>query len=161
MNPAHIHIVLAHVPAIGTVFGLILLAYARVRSNQDIFRASLVIFTISGLVALAVYLLGESAEEIVEHTAQISENLIHEHEEVALLAMISGIALGVVSAIGIWLSRRSSPKGLTSVVLIVALITLGIMAVTANRGGQINHPEIRTTAADGTGTGTHQEDDDD
>lgn len=144
MSPAHAHIVLAHLPIFGIFFGLVLLAFSK--SNVHMFRAALTIFTIAGLAALAVYLLGESAEEIVEDMAGISHDLIEHHEEVALYAMISGIALGVVSAVGLLLSRRARPKWFLPVILVLALFTAAIMAVTANRGGQINHPEIRSTS---------------
>lgn len=162
MSPAHLHIVLAHMPIIGIFFGLVVLGIAYARSSNEIFRVSLVIFAISGLVAGIVYLLGDSAEEIVEDMAGISRHLIHEHEEAALYAMISGMTLGVVSAIGVWLSRTVRPKWLSPLVLILALFTAAVMAVTANRGGQINHPEIRTSTETDVPAGAgHQDDDDD
>lgn len=144
MSPAHLHLALAHVPIAGIFFGLIVLGLALARSNHEMFRASLLLFSLVGVVSLVVYLLGEPAEEIVEELAGITHDLIHEHEEIALFAMISGVALGIVSAVGLWLSRVARPRGLAAVVLVLALLTAGIMAVTANRGGQINHPEIRS-----------------
>ena len=144
MSAAHLHIALAHVPLTGIFFGLLLVAYAMYRSNDEVFRASLIVFAIAGAVSLVVYLLGEPAEEIVEELAGISHDLIHDHEEMGLFAMIGGIALGLVSIAGLWFSRTSVPKGLRPLVLALALVAGGIMAYTANRGGQINHPEIRS-----------------
>jgi len=144
MSPAHLHIVLAHLPIIGIFFGLVLLAVSR---SLHMWRAALIIFTVVGLASGGVYLLGEEAEEIVEDMAGISHDLIEEHEEAALWAMISGIVLGLASAVGLFLSRRARPKGSMAVILVLALLTAAIMAVTANRGGQINHPEIRSAAS--------------
>jgi len=144
MSAAHAHIILAHLPIIGIFFGLVILAIGR--SNLHMFRAALIVFMIAGFAALGVYLLGESAEEIVEDMAGISHDLIEHHEEAGLWAMISGMALGLVSAVGLFLSRRARPKGFMIVIVALALFAVSVFAVTANRGAQINHPEIRNTA---------------
>ena len=144
MSAAHAHIILAHLPIIGIFFGLVLLAISR---SLHMWRAALIIFTVAGLAAGGVYLLGEQAEEIVEDMAGISHDLIEHHEEAGLWAMISGMALGLVSAVGLFLSRRARPKGFMIVIVALALFAASVFAVTANRGAQINHPEIRNTAS--------------
>lgn len=152
MDAAHIHLILNHVPLLGTVFGFLLLAYAQfVHSAGDgrnsLVRASLGVFVISGLAAGAVYLTGEEAEDIVENVAGVSEALIEPHEEVALYALIAALVLGGVALLGLVLFRkRALPTWLSTLVLILALSTTGIMGYTAYLGGQINHPEIRTDA---------------
>lgn len=159
MSPAHAHIVLAHMPIIGIFFGLVLLAFAK--SNVQMFRAAMIVFTIAGLTGVVVYLLGEPTEEIVEDMAGISHDLIKHHEEVGLYAMLSGIALSLVSLVGLVLSRRARPKWFLPVALVVALFAGSVFAITANRGGQINHPEIRTTApGEPLLDHTHEHDDD-
>jgi hypothetical protein len=66
----------------------------------------------------------------------------------ALLSLFGLGATGISAWIELWRYRylaRFSKRSL-NVVLIFAIITLGFMAETGHRGGQINHPEIRTEA---------------
>ena len=148
MNGAHIHLILNHVPVLGTLFGLLLLAYALFRKNKDLMKVSLVIFVLAGLFAGAVYLSGEQAEEIVEHLPGVSESIIEAHEDAGLYALVSAIVLGVVSLFGLWrFFRKPLPTGFATTALLLALATSGVMAWTATLGGQINHPEIRSDQA--------------
>ena len=147
MSGAHLHLLLTHVPVVGIVFGLLVLAYAWFSGKNEIARVSLGIFVLSGLAAVAVYLTGEPAEEVVEGLPGVSHALIEQHEEAAVAALIAALVLGAVSLMGLWLSRRSLPRWLSGATLVLALVVSGIMAWTANLGGQINHPEIRSDAA--------------
>jgi hypothetical protein len=137
------------VPVIGIGLGFLLLAYAVLRKNLDLQKVSLFLLVITGLVAVAVYLTGEPAEETVEHLAGVSEAIIEKHEEAALVALIGATVLGAVSLGGLLAFRRSKAvaKTLVTVALFGSLIASGLMAWTANLGGQIRHSEIRAAAA--------------
>lgn len=144
MNWAHIHLLLNHVPVLGTVFGLGLLAYAIVRRSDLLKRAALDVFVAVALVALPVYFTGEPAEEVVEDTAGISQGTIDAHEDSALISLLGVEMLGVVALAGLILSRRGravSPT-ITEVALVTSVATAITMAWTANLGGRIRHPEI-------------------
>jgi hypothetical protein len=116
MSPAHLHLVLNHIPVLGTLFGLALLGYARYRREDAVTRAALGTFVVVALLALPAYFTGEPAEEAVEHAPGVAEQAIETHEA-------AGAALAV------------------------AVATAGLMAWTANLGGQIRHPEIRAAAS--------------
>ncbi len=146
MDAAHIHLLLNHVPVLGTFFGLALLAYALLRRQQDVLKAALGVFVVTGLAAGVVYLTGESAEELVEGMAGITEALIEPHEESALVALVLAGVLGLAALVGLLFFRRGVPGWLGSAVLVLALVAGGAMAWTANLGGRINHPEIRPGA---------------
>ena len=144
MNWAHIHLLLNHVPVLGTVFGLSLLAYAMVRRSDFLKRAALNVFVAVALVALPVYFTGEPAEEVVEDTAGISKGTIDAHEDSALISLLGVEMLGVVALAGLVFSRRGravSPT-ITGVALVTSVATAIAMAWTANLGGRIRHPEI-------------------
>ncbi|HEU0014120.1 MAG TPA: hypothetical protein VFQ45_10575 [Longimicrobium sp.] len=144
MSTVHLHLLLNHVPVIGTLIALLLLAYAALRRDDGLARVSLAMFAILAIVALATFLTGEPAEEAVEELAGISERAIETHEEAALL---STIALGVVGALSLgtllWFRRRALPNAAAVALLFLALVPAGTMAWTANLGGQIRHSEIR------------------
>jgi hypothetical protein len=163
MNEAHIHLILTHVPVIGTLFGLLILAYALLAKKLEVAPIALGIFVLSGLAAVVVYLTGEAAEEAIEGLPGISEALVEPHEEAAVFALLAAVLLGVVSLGGLFLSRRGLPRRLAGVTLALALLTGGVMTYTANLGGRINHPEIRSGQAtvQAGDTGEHQEADED
>ena len=168
MSLLHLHLLLNHVPVIGTIIALGPLAFALLRGDDRVGRASLGLLAVLAAVAVVTYFTGEPAEEAVEHLAGIPEPLIERHEEAALLATI---ALGVVGAAAAgWLllfRRRPLRRPVMLGLLVAALVPAGAMAYTANLGGQIRHSEIRAgaTAAAGDEAGSaaaetrHSEDD--
>lgn len=151
---------LTHGPVAGVIFGVILLAAAIWRNNEQLKQVSLMVFVAVGLLTVAVYLSGEGAEEIVERLPDVTESVIEPHEEAAVWSLVGALILGVFSLGGLVFFRgRSLPKWLTRGLLIASLIVSGIIAWTANLGGQINHPEIRS--GDQAAIPTEQQDDHD
>ena len=149
MDWTHIHLLLNHVPVLGVIFGFLLLAYAFIKKDRGLQQVSLLVFVITALLSVAVYLTGEPAEETVEHLAGVSEMSIEKHEEAALIAMVGATSLGAI-AIGAFLASRwtkAIAKTLVAVALIGSLIVSGVMAWTANLGGQIRHSEIRSATS--------------
>jgi uncharacterized membrane protein len=148
MNWAHIHLLLNHIPVLGTVFGLALLGYALARRNDALKKAALDAFVAVALLALPAYFTGEPAEEVVESAAGISKGAIDAHEDAALISLIGVEVLGVVALIGLVVASRGRPVAAktTGAVLVVSLAAAGLMAWTANLGGQIHHEEIRAGA---------------
>ena len=145
MNVAHLHLILNHVPVLGTAFGLGLLTFALWRKSEEVKKAALGLFVISALLAIPVYLTGEPAEEIVEELPDVSHANIEEHEEAAEVAFIGVLALGVAALAGlVWRRGRTVPTGFASGILAASVAVCGLMAWTANLGGQVRHTEIRS-----------------
>jgi hypothetical protein len=145
MNWAYIHLMLNHLPVIGSVFGVLLLLFALLRKSEELKRVSFGVFVFTALLALPVYFTGEPASEIVEHLPGVAESLIEEHEDAALFALLMAGATGIVALAGLILFRRAErlPGRLVGAVLVLSLATSGLMGWTANRGGRIRHTEIR------------------
>lgn len=144
MNLVHLHLLLNHVPVIGTVLIAVLLAWALLRDSSELGKISLGLLGLLAAVAVVVYLTGEPAEELVEELPGISEPIMERHEEIALVAtivmgVVGALALGALAAF----RRRPLPRGLTGLALIATLGTAAVMGYTANLGGQIRHSEIR------------------
>ena len=168
MTGAHLHLLLTHVPVLGIIFGLLVTGYGFLRRKTDALQIGLGTFVFSGIAAAAVYLTGESAEEVVEDMGGVSHAIIERHEEAAIVALIAALALGAISLVGLWLSRKDLPRWFAGATLIAALAVTGVMAWTANLGGQINHPEIRANGSiaasgeiDGSEASYQEEDEDD
>jgi len=148
MNWAHIHLMLNHIPLIGVGFLILLFVIALLRKSNELINVSLIFVVIVALWAIPAYLTGEPAEEIVENLPGISENLIKSHEESAETAFIFIEIVGALALMTLFVRRFYQTLGsrLTIIVLIGLLIGGGLIAWTANLGGKINHPEIRSNA---------------
>ena len=66
MNGAHWHLLINHIPVLGTIFGLGLLAFGWWRKSEEIKKAALGTFVIIALGAVAAFLTGEPAEDTVK-----------------------------------------------------------------------------------------------
>jgi uncharacterized membrane protein len=145
MNWAHIHIALNHIPVMWVILGFLLLLYAAVKKSGEIKKVSLGIFVIVAAIAIPVFLTGEAADDFVERLPGVSESIIERHEESALISLVVLAVLGVIGLVGLLLSRHSNnlPGWVVAVSLIVSTLCIGLVAKTANMGGQIRHTEIR------------------
>jgi uncharacterized membrane protein len=146
MNWAHVHLVFNHIPVIGVPLAFLLFLVALVRKSEELKKAGLASFILIALLALPAYLTGEPAEGIVRNLSDVSKEMIEEHEKAALFSLVALELLGVVSLTGLVLSRGSKPLPRWTVItcLILSLATATMMARTANLGGKVHHPEIRT-----------------
>ena len=153
MSAAHLHLMLNHIPLLGLIFGAVLLAYGTWRGSGDVQKASLGLLAVAGLSAIAVYLTGEPAEEIVEGLAGVSHDAIEAHEAWGWYALLAGIATGGV-ALGTltlgWVRGRLG-RGAVMLTLALALLSSGMIGYTANLGGQISHPELRSAPSSAVG----------
>lgn len=148
MNAAHLHLLVNHLPVIGTLFSIALLLWALIRRSPELTRVALGFFVLSAIGGLAAYWTGEPAEEMVEHMAGISEPILEEHEETAELATILLGVYGLFALGSLFYFRRRREIGrvFTSVALVLSLIPMAAMAYTAYLGGEVRHPEIRPGA---------------
>jgi uncharacterized membrane protein len=153
MSQVHLHLLITHLPIFGSLLGALVLGYGLwVKSNQTK-NAAYFIFIISGIGAAIAYFTGEGAEEAVEKIQGVSENIIKLHEDSAMYALISLIALGVMSVVALVVSRikTSFIKSMSIFILIISLVSFGLVARTGYLGGQIRHTEIANGAIQNTG----------
>ncbi|MFB3921144.1 MAG: hypothetical protein ACE145_05445 [Terriglobia bacterium] len=144
-NPAHVHLILNHVPVIGVALGILLLVLALFRKSQELKKISLGFFVLMGAAAVPAFLTGEPAEGIVKDLPGVSRDMIERHEEAALAALIVLIVLGVCCLAALYVFRRAPamPVWVMGVVLVLSIVSGGLMAYTANLGGQVHHQELR------------------
>ena len=155
MSWAHIHLALNHVPVIGLLIVLLLLAVAIVRRSTELTRVSYGLLVLLAGTTVVVYLTGEPAEELIENLPGFSEALVEQHEEVALIATIGMVVLGLVALVGLIRFRgpRVAPAWYGRGVLLLALLMGAVMTWTANLGGPIRHSEIRAGGSAGLDNG--------
>jgi hypothetical protein len=163
MNPANLHLILNHVPILGTAAGFLLLAWAAMGRNAEVRRLGFLVLVLAAVAALPVYLSGEPAEQAVEHLPGVTESRIERHEDSAKrsFALIEG--LGAVSLAGLFIGRRRRiPTWLAVTTLVLSLFTAVQVGWTGHLGGQIRHSEIRSGApSDGQQVGARDADEPD
>lgn len=155
ITSVHIHLLMNHLPIIGTIVGVLLLLAGLVRRSDELHRVSLATFVLVAIVTIPVYLTGEGAEEAVSDLPGVTKTLIEGHQDAALISFIASGVLGVVALAGLSRSRRSAalPRTLIKVVLLVGVGVSGLMVWTGGLGGQIRHSEIRPVTAASGGQG--------
>jgi uncharacterized membrane protein len=143
---AHLHLLLNHLPTIGTVLGLGLLLLGFVRKSEHLKKVSLEVFFIIALATLPVFMSGVAAQAALKNSPGVSAAAIATHEDAALLAFLLMEITGVVAWLGLWQFRRISreTRGNMGAVLVLSTVTVLVMAWAANLGGDIRHPEILT-----------------
>jgi uncharacterized membrane protein len=145
MNQAHLHLILNHLPILGSLFAFVLLGFGLLRKNEVLTRAGLVAVLAAAILCLPAQLTGEGAEETIEHLPGISRHRIHEHEEAAEAGFITLEITGALALFGLLLLGRRSPKGtlVAGLALAGAAVSFGLLARAGNLGGEISHPELR------------------
>ena len=145
MSLVHLHLLLNHVPVVGTLFALLLFAAAIFLRETVSTKFALGFSVAIALVAVAVYFTGEPAEEAVEKLAGVSERIIEQHEEAAELSTIAMSMFGALAlAALVILRKRKMPRWVGAAGLAGTIVLTAVMGWTANLGGQIRHSEIRS-----------------
>jgi hypothetical protein len=150
MNLAHTHLLLNHLPILGTLiaFGLFLVGF--VSNHDDLKQVSLALFSLIALLAIPTYMSGSGAADTIKDSPDVSMALIENHQGAALIAFIFMEITGALALIGLWRYSRtaknpyaSKPSRTTLLgVLVLAAATSGLMAIAGNTGGNIRHAEI-------------------
>lgn len=165
MNQAHLHLLLNHLPILGTLFGLLTLATGFLLKNSTVKKTALGIFAFAAVCVAPAYLTGEGAEELVENLPGVSENLIGRHEDLANIFLWVVVALGVLSLFTFFADYKSK-KSATLLYTLTFIAAIGAMVFAqqvGSSGGEIRHTEIRKDATGATANpqGGESADDDD
>jgi uncharacterized membrane protein len=144
---SHVHVIVNHLPTVGFVLALGFFIAGLILNNVVMKRSSLVAFVVCAILIVPTFVTGNASMWAVTDPAipGISKAVINAHRDMALETLVGAALTGVTAWIELWrfrhLGRFSNPT--LYLVLILAIITLAVMAETGHRGGQINHPEIR------------------
>jgi hypothetical protein len=149
INVSHLHLLMNHVPTVGTVVavGLLLLAY--IRRGEPLKIAGLEVLFLIALLTLPAYMAGVGAYQKLRDQPGISEVAIRAHHDAALAGFTVIEFAGFVGWIALWQSRRHgrTTPGVVPAATLLAIVSLALMARAATLGGEIRHPEIRAEAA--------------
>jgi hypothetical protein len=139
------HLLINHLPVIGTWIGTGVLAWGIVTRKEEVRRLALGLLAIVALSAAPAYLSGSEAEDRAQDLPGVSSADVGDHEAAASVSLGGCVVLGLV-AIGILLvfrRQKAIAAGWLAGVLCLALVCSALLAWTAHLGGVIRHPEIR------------------
>ena len=143
---SHVHIIVNHFPTVGVTLTLALFIAGLAMKNDGIKRASLALFAIFGILGAPTYVTGAAAMWALKDVpGGISQAAINAHRDFAMFSLFGLAATGMTAYFEVWRYRylQRFSNTMLYLTLTFAVITLGLMAETGHRGGQINHPEIR------------------
>lgn len=139
---------------------VLLLIYAMARNHAELKRAALIACVITGITAYATDITGDGAEHVAKQIPGIERQLIEDHSNAGDTAMDVSIVLGAIALLGLILAWRErggeqtigdyvrhhkEPKQwIVIACLVVGLIDIYYLAVAADKGGLIRHPEIQS-----------------
>src|SRR4051794_4272657 len=148
MSLTHVHLLLNHIPIIGTIIALGLLVFGIVSKSDDLKRVSYLILVGLALLAIPTYMSGNAAEKAIRNTQGVSKAFLQAHNDSAVLSLLVMELTGVFAWLGLWQYRRfaHSAKWNVGVVVALSFITFYLMSITGNTGGEIRHPEVRDAA---------------
>lgn len=145
MNVAHLHLLLNHVPTVGSVVALGLLLLALVRRDEGLKHAGLEVIFAIAVLTLPVYISGVAAYRELRDQPELSEVAVLLHQDAALAGFALTEFTGFVAWAGLWQTRRRgrAAPGIVAAVVVLLTVALAVMARAATLGGEIRHPEIR------------------
>lgn len=146
MNAAHLHLVLNHIPVIGSMFAIFILIIGILKKSDDIKKVCMLVVILTSLLTIPVYISGGDAEGMIEGNYEdVDEEFFEPHEEFALYSFIAMNITGAVALLSLFLFKKPKvlPDSFAYLMLALLFIVNGMMAYTANLGGKIHHPEIR------------------
>lgn len=143
MNVAHLHLLLNHVPTVGSVVALGLLLLALVRRDEGLKHAGLEVIFVIAVLTLPVYVSGVAAYR--ELRDQLPEMAVLLHQDAALFGFALAECAGFVAWAALWQTRRRgrAAPGIVAAVVVLLTVALAVMGRAATLGGEIRHPEIR------------------
>jgi hypothetical protein len=145
MNLAHVHIVLNHVPSLGSIAGLLLLAVGIYRKDEAIKQFAYGVLVLITMAVLPTYISGAEAQRMVEKNPSFAAGVFQMHQNAAMITLLTMTAAGMFAWFGLWEYRRHSRSGslTTMATLITTMAAVASVLVTALIGGKISHVEIR------------------
>lgn len=148
MNSAHLHLVVNHLPIIIPITSLVVLIVGFSIKSEVVKRVSYFLFFIAALSTMVAFSTGEGAEEIAEGLPDVTEHLIHEHEEKAEAFALLNYVLGLISIVSIWASwkQKQFSKWLGIAIFLFSILVIFKGREVGTSGGEIRHTEIRKGA---------------
>ena len=149
ITPAHLHVLLNHIPIIGLPVVAGFLVWGLARREDAVIRAALIGAMLIAVGTFVVNLTGDPAIDDIRHLPWFEREVVRQHEAAGDKTNILAIVAGVGALATLVMARRGKPFSRP-----VAFVTLFLIAFAAMcaawagwEGGKIRHTEFDTTSA--------------
>jgi hypothetical protein len=145
-DPAYRHVLLNHMPSTGLGISWLVLLWATVERRWSSICCGLILVLMMSASALVVMSAGEAAHPFVfDMLDGPGRDWLDYHTHLAdrwgHVLTANAVVAALAIAAGVWRERLRTPAGV--VVLVSSLAGLVAVAVIAETGGKIRHPEFR------------------
>ncbi len=149
ITPAHLHILVNHIPVIGVPLVALLLAWGIFRRHDLVIRAALYGAILMAGGSFLADQTGDGAKDNIEHEAWVKKEAIQAHEDAADYANIAALVTGAAALVLLVMARGGKPvhRVGATVVLVATVVTGAAMARTGWEGGKIRHSEFQSPVA--------------
>lgn len=145
-NPAYQHILINHLPIIGTMMGLLALATGFLTRQPAARIPALVVVLVAGVSAWPVYETGHDAYKPIRRLADDAGiDWLDLHMDRADQSVWTFYAMAGIAALALLLPRKW-PRSEVPLSVLTALAAMGCLVVAAwiaEAGGRVRHPEFR------------------
>jgi len=141
----HLHLILNHIPIVGTLAVLLFLLWGIVSGSRDLQRAAFVGALVIALATGLVFYTGDEAADALASAPWFSKELLERHDQRAGFTLGAALVMGTLAGFAIWLSNAKQPVRPLASWLVAAglVVTLAFGGWTAFAGAVIRHEEIR------------------
>ncbi len=146
MNGAYLHLLVNHFPIVLSVVGAGMIILALILRRDSLWRFGLGCVALAGLGAIAAYLTGDAAQDVMRHVWYVQRASIGEHEEAGELALWVTVVAAIICAYALWrASNRPAPGAtafpgwLRALTVAGALAAAGTAGYAGYLGGKIVH----------------------
>ncbi|MBE2203955.1 MAG: hypothetical protein IAE94_06435 [Chthoniobacterales bacterium] len=145
-NPAYQHVLINHLPIIGTAMGLLALVVAFITRKRAAFVPALIIVMVAGASAWPVYETGSAAYKPIRRIADDAGidwlDTHMDRADQATWAFYAMAGLATLALVLPWKWPRSAVS-LSVLTALAAVACLFVAAWIAEAGGRVRHPEFR------------------
>jgi len=141
MTAAHWHLVLNHIPIIGTTISTLLLIAGLLLKNEQLKLITVILILIMSVFGVIVHETGEKTENNIKKDVTVNQSMVEQHEEAAKPAFIVHNIAGVLSLIALFVykKKRKTFNIIASLIVVISLSAAGLMSYAGYLGGKIRH----------------------
>jgi hypothetical protein len=145
-KPGYLHILINHLPIIGTAMGALALLVALLLRSRPAQITALVVVFVAASSAWPVFVTGQQAYKPVRGLVDdAGSDWLDEHMDRAEKTIYAFYLLAVVALAGLiaphWWPRTATPLAIASGAL--SLVCFALAGYIAQPGGRVSHPEFR------------------
>jgi uncharacterized membrane protein len=143
----HLHILLSVFPSFGLVFVLGFYITGFRADNDGVRRTCLVLFGVLALLSIPIYLSGSGAMAVLSKNPRFPKEMMNTHYGLGMAAFLALVMTGIVALVELWRSYSAHRASNDPFRLVsgLAIVALGLTAVTGELGLEMNHRELQST----------------